>query len=182
MERFEAGRPITVAMTKWGGRPHWHWAGTYLGADDEGDWLGYPAGTRYAKPGKAFDADWVSVGLVPRHDAAHLTVFNRPTATGDNPGPINAEIYVDMATPAVWEDTVLRSIDLDLDVVKRWDGAVEIIDQDEFEEHQLAYGYPPEIITMAEESAERVYDAMSSGLAPYAGSAERWFAILDSLA
>jgi len=175
MERFEVGRPITVEMTKWGGRPHWRWTGLYLGADEQGDWLGYPAGTHYARPGKAFDADWVSVGVVPRHDAAHLTVFNRPNAT------VRAEIYVDMATPPEWDGDVLRSIDLDLDVVRRWDGTVEIVDQDEFEAHQIAYGYPPEIITMTEESAERVYAAVSGGSAPYDGSAERWFGALAAL-
>lgn len=176
MERFEAGRPVTVEMTKWGGRPHWRYEGAYLGADDHGDWVGYPAGTHYARPGKAFDADWVAVGVAPRHDAAHLTVFNRT-----NPR-MSSQIYVDMTTPAVWQGTVLRSTDLDLDVVKRADGTVEIVDQDEFEAHQIAYGYPPEIITMAEESAERVYAAISAGEAPYDGTAERWFEVLAALA
>jgi len=175
MERFEVGHPIVVEMTKWGGRPHWHWTGLYLGADEQGDWLGYPPGTHYARPGKTLDADWAAVGLAPRHDATHLVVFNRSDAV------VGASIYVDMTTPPEWDGETLRSIDLDLDVVRRPDGAVEIVDQDEFEAHQLEYGYPPEIITMAEESAERVYVAMSAGRTPYDGSAERWFDVLAAL-
>lgn len=175
MERFEVGRAVAVAMTKWGGRPHWTFHGVYLGADDHGEWIGYPPGSRFSRPGRAVVADWASVGLVPHRDAAHLPTFNRPNTT------VRSEIYVDMATPPEWDGDVLRSIDLDLDVVKRWDGTLEIVDQDEFEEHQLAYGYPPEIITLAEESAERVYAAMSAGQAPYDGTAERWFAVLAAL-
>lgn len=35
-------------------------------------------------------------------------------------------------------------VDLDLDVVRRFDGSAEILDEDEFAEHQVRYGYPPE--------------------------------------
>jgi len=172
MERFEEGHPVSVEMTKWGGRPHWSWRGVYLGADEHGDWIGYPVGTRYARPGKAFVADFAAVGVVPRHDNAHLAVFNEPTEQ------IGARIYVDVTTPALWEDDVLRSIDLDLDVVQRWDGTVDLVDQDEFEAHQLELGYPPEIITLAEESAERVYAAVAAGHPPYDGAtADHWFSL-----
>lgn len=175
MERFEPGHPVTIQMTKWGGRPHWRYDGLYLGADDHGEWIGYPLGSRFSHPGRSIEADWVSVGVVPHRDAAHLPTFNRPTEV------ISSEVYVDIATPPVWEDAVVRSIDLDLDVVRRWNGDVEILDEDEFEAHQLEYGYPPEIITLAEESAERVYAAVAAGAAPYDGSAERWFDVLGSL-
>ena len=173
--RFPAGRPVSVVMTKWGDRPHWRFDGLYLGADDHGDWIGYPVGSRFARPGRSLITDFASVGLAPHHDAAHLAAFNTPTEQ------IRAEVYVDMTTPAVWEDTTLRAVDLDLDVARRWDGEVVLLDQDEFEQHQLALGYPPEIITMAEESAERVYAALAAGEPPYDGSAERWLAALADL-
>jgi len=173
--RFEAGHPITVEMTKWGGRPHWHFAGVYLGADEHGEWIGYPEGSTFSRPGRSVKPDWKAVGLVPHHDAAHLPTFNRPNTT------VNSMIYVDMATPPEWEGDVVHSIDLDLDVVRRFDDTIEIVDQDEFEAHQIEYGYPPEIITLAEESAERVYAAVAAREAPYDGSAERWFDLLATL-
>lgn len=177
MARFDVGQPIRVDMTKWCERPHWHWDGLYLGEDEHGEWLGYPVGTRFAKPGRSWEADFASVGLVPHRDAAHLSVFNGPTQQ------VRAEIYVDMATPPEWDDRTLRSVDLDLDVVRRFDGEVAIIDQDEFEQHQLELGYPPEIITMAEESAERVYAAVAAGEPPYdEATRQRWFTALAALA
>ncbi|MFT4082910.1 MAG: DUF402 domain-containing protein [Nocardioides sp.] len=176
MTRLPSGTRIHVEMTKWGGRPHWSFDGVYLGADEHGDWLGHPVGTRYARPGRRFVADWLAVSLVPHHDAAHLVAFNRPN------DEIGAEVYVDMSTPAIWEDTVLRAVDLDLDVARRWDGAVELLDEDEFEAHQVEYGYPPEIITMAEESAARVYAAVNGREAPYdETTAQAWFALLEEL-
>lgn len=176
MTRFEVGHPVRVEMTKWGGRPHWEWEGLYLGEDEHGEWLGYPIGTHFAKPGRGWDADFASVGLVPHRDAAHLTVFNRRTEI------IRAQIYIDMATPPEWHGDVLRSIDLDLDVVRRWDGETAIIDQDEFEQHQVELGYPPEIIAMTEESAGRVYAAVNAEEPPYDDATrERWFTVLADL-
>ena len=176
MERFEPGHPISVAMFKWGDKPHWHWDGVYLGADEHGEWLGYPVGTAYARPGLRFATDFDGIGLVPHRDAAHFVAFNRPT------DQVRSEIYVDMTTPPEWVDTTVRCIDLDLDVVRRWTGETQIIDQDEFEQHQIEFGYPPEIITMTEESAERVYEAVKSENAPYdLATRERWFEVLASL-
>jgi uncharacterized protein len=169
--RFEAGHPVRVEFTKWGGRPHYVFAGVFLGEDEHGEWLGHPAGTRVARPGRELSADLDWVTLVPRHDAAHVVTFNPP----GHP----FETYVDIATPPEWDGDVLRSIDLDLDVIRaRDERGVFIDDQDEFEEHQLAYGYPPELISLAEESAERVYVAVAAREAPYDGSAGAWLTAL----
>lgn len=172
--RFDPGSPVSVRVTKWGGGRHWEYEGVYLGVDEHGDWLGFPAGTHCARPAKSFDAQWAWVSLVPRHDAAHFASFN---AEGHHEA-----IYVDMTTPPEWGGDVLRMIDLDLDVILlREERRLLLDDQDEFEEHQLAYGYPPEIISLAEDSAERVLAAVEAGEPPYDGSAERWLAELERL-
>jgi hypothetical protein len=174
MIRFEAGRPVSVVMTKWGGRPHWRFDGVYLGADEHGDWLGFPVGTDYRRPGKRFVADFGCVSLVPRHDAAHFAAFYDDT--------YQAAVYVDMTTPALWQDDTVTMVDLDLDVILlRDERGLVLADEDEFEEHQLLYGYPPEIIALAEDSAERVYAAVQAGEAPYDGSAQPWLERLAAL-
>lgn len=173
--RFEAGHPVSVEMTKWGGRPHWHYDGTYLGADEYGDWLAFPVGTHYQRPGKRFVAGFGVVSLVPRQDAAHFAGFY--------PEDHEAAYYVDITTPAEWQDATVRMVDLDLDVILlRDERGLVLADQDEFEEHQLELGYPPEIIAMAEDSAERVYAAIEAGEAPYDAHAAGWLARLDGLA
>ena len=169
--RFDPGTTVSVRVTKWGGHRHWEYEGVYLGEDEHGDWIGFPAGTHYHRPGKELVSTWQAVSLVPRHDSAHFAAFNDDTH--------RESIYVDMTTPPEWDGDVLRMIDLDLDVIVLRDRGGPILDdQDEFEEHQLAYGYPPEIISLAEDSAERVLAAVTAGEAPYDGTAARWLAEL----
>jgi hypothetical protein len=164
------GEPIRVEITKWGDRPHWTYAGTWLGSDEHGEWLGFPAGTHYQRPGMEFVAPFAGVVLVPAGQEAFLAAFNDERAV--------SKTYVDMATPATWDGSVLRSVDLDLDVVMLQDGTVYLDDEDEFAEHQVAYGYPPEIVAMAESSAGRVLAAVRGKEPPFDDTAQRWLDLL----
>lgn len=164
------GQQILVEMAKWGDRPHWTYRGIYLGADEHGDWLGCPAGTHYRRPEAEFTADFAGVVLVPSDGAAYLPAFNDERAT--------SAVYADIATPAVWDGAILRSIDLDLDVIQRQDGTVLLDDEDEFAAHQVAYGYPAEVIEVAERTAAEVLAAVRRRDAPFDGSSDRWLAEL----
>jgi len=164
-------QPIRVVMTKWGGRPHWEYDAVYLGTDQHGDWLGCPVGTFYRRPGMQFVASFGGVVLVPADGAAaHLAAFNNAAA--------KAATYVDITTPPRWDGTTLRAVDLDLDVIKRQDGHVFLDDEDEFLEHQTVFGYPPEVVAMAERSAAEVLAAVRRRAAPYDGTADAWLARL----
>ena len=90
-------------------------------------------------------------------------------------------IYVDITTPPLWDGATLRTVDLDLDVIRRVDDTVLVDDEDEFAEHQVAFGYPPEIIALAEASRDRVYAAILDEDAPYDGCHERWLLALEAL-
>ena len=171
--RFEAGHPVRVEFTKWGGRPHWAFDGLYLGEDEHGEWIGHPVGTHAVKPNDSYTSGWSCLTLSPRQQPAHLIRINREGQ------PQNIYIYVDMATAPVWTDTVLSCVDLDLDVIELRDGTVMLIDEDEFAEHQVSLGYPPEVIDLARATADRVLSEVRDHVAPYDGSAERWFEILD---
>ena len=164
------GQQILVEMTKWGDRPHWTYPGIYLGEDDHGDWFGCPAGTHFQRPGAEFAADFAGVVLVPGNGAAYLPAFNDERA--------KSAVYVDVATPAVWDGAVLRSIDLDLDVIRRQDGTVLLDDEDEFATHRVAYGYPAEVIELAERTAAELLTAVRRRDAPFDGSSDRWLAEL----
>ncbi len=165
------GTPIRVEMTKWGDRPHWAFEGVFLGTDPHGDWLGFPVGTRYTRPGMDFFSTFAAVTLVPADGplgTAHLAAFNDENA--------GAAVYVDVATPATWDGTVLRSVDLDLDVVRRHDGSVYLDDEDEFAEHRVTYGYPDDVVAIAEKSAADVLAAVRTGATPYDGHGHAWLA------
>ncbi len=100
-------------------------------------------------------------------------------ATFQAPG-IWCDLYVDIATPGEWDGTVLRAVDLDLDVIRLpeqlppaetlpWEtapagpGEVFVDDEDEFAEHQVAYGYPAEVIAAAQASCDQVLAAVRAG-------------------
>ena len=156
-------------MSKWRGRPHWVFAGRYLGCDGHGDWIGFPAGSHFSRPGADYVAPYDQVGLVPAGTLAErgwLATFHDPR------GPVRA--YVDVATPPVWEGTTVRSTDLDLDVVHGRSGRVWVDDEDEFADHRERFGYPESLVASALASCRFVEQAVTAGAAPFDGSADRW--------
>jgi uncharacterized protein len=71
-------------------------------------------------------------------------------------------------------------VDLDLDGVRRRaDLSVNIVDQDEFAEHQVRYGYPGDVITEAERAADRLHAAIVDGAQPFADGYLRWLRLVS---
>ncbi|MGW0229827.1 DUF402 domain-containing protein [Actinopolymorpha singaporensis] len=77
--------------------------------------------------------------------------------------------YVDITTPARVDECGVHLVDLDLYVVRTWDGDVEVLDEDEFEEHRFALGYPEAIVKAALRSARNVREAMTAATCPFDG-------------
>jgi uncharacterized protein len=171
------GDPIRVELTKWGDRPHWEFDGVYLGSDDNGDWIGFPAGCVMTRPGVEYVAPNNQVGLVP---AAGLAVGRSWLATFHGPGGIVAT-YVDMTTPPYWDGSVVRATDLDLDVIKTLEGEVVVDDEDEFAEHQVEFGYPAEIVELAVATRDVVLTAARNAVPPFDASYLPWLAALEDL-
>ena len=71
------------------------------------------------------------------------------------------------APPIGPEDPVIGYIDLDLDVTVRPNGCIELLDDDEFQEHQKLYGYPESVIERAEAAAREVACLARSGGFPF---------------
>ena len=63
----------------------------------------------------------------------------------------------------VWDGGLVTAVDLDLDVIRRFDGTWYVDDEDEFAEHQVSYGYPPELVASREAECARVSDEIRSG-------------------
>ncbi len=72
-----------------------------------------------------------------------------------------------MTTPPSFDGQQIGYIDLDLDVTVRPNGCIELLDQDEFEDHQKLYGYPESVIGMAEQAARDVARLADSGGFPF---------------
>ncbi|RYP85510.1 DUF402 domain-containing protein [Nocardioides guangzhouensis] len=163
------GTRVDVVMTKWRERPHWEFAAVLLGTDEHGDWLGIPGGTHMSRPGAEYVAPVDQVGLVPAAAAAERGWLATFHARGGQ-----VEVYVDITTPPHWDGTVLRAVDLDLDVVRGTTGRVWVDDEDEFAEHRIAYDYPTPLVVHATHSCDHVLGAVQRRVPPYDGSPAAW--------
>ena len=159
---------MEFATEKWGGIPHYRGTVELAGEDEFGAWWWGARGRPiYRGEQQLFVAEQDVVFLVPR-DA-----WWSATWWFDHP---EVELYVNIGTVAVVEEARVVSTDLDLDVIRWNDGRCEIVDRDEFEAHQVAYGYPPDVIAVADATATEVLDRMRRDEPPFDGAAARAWA------
>ena len=156
---------------KWGGILHWRHDVVLLGQDEHGTWLGGPTGSivqRGHEPPVAMARSYVQL---IRPSDPWTVLFNAPGAKYD--------IYVDLITPAPWvDDTTVEMIDLDLDVVRRPGGAVELIDQDEWAEHIERFGYPADLVRRTEVAATELVEAVSAATEPFGNASAPWLSLV----
>lgn len=186
----EPGTLVGARMRKWDGTPHWRFDGTYLGRDEHGVWLGYPTGTLFSRPGRAYRTK--TPGLLVFGDVGWVTDIYRDHPRG-------MLLYIDLTTVPEWRAVPgangtpafeVSAVDLDLDVLAldpgsrraRIRGESFIDDEDEFAEHTVRYGYPPSVVAQVRADADALLGAVRAGEPPYDGAtAKRWFTVLDGL-
>lgn len=162
---------VTIEFTKYDGRAHWHFPVRPLGADEHGKWYGAYHGVelqRGQEPPVSWGCDFVV--LVP--------------AAGEWIGCFNSAgkfaIYIDVTGPISISDGRVTAVDLDLDVVRLPDGGVELLDEDEFIEHQVRFGYPSEVVERAEATANWLLHAVRSRQEPFDTVGPSWLSTLLS--
>ncbi len=152
---------------KWGGGPHYAGEVFVLGDDEHGTWLWGPAGrtvTRGSETAFVTEQDLVAVLPIEGWWSATWWIGHPEVA-----------LYVNIQTPVVRTATTMSFVDLDLDVVRLIDGSSAIVDQDEFAQHQLALGYPSDVIAATEQAAAEVLRAVRADERPFDGvAARRW--------
>ena len=97
------------------------------------------------------------------------------------PSQRKEELFVDIAAPAEWIGDTVRMIDLDLDLARWSDGTVEILDEDEFADHQVALGYPERLIDNARTTTARLYLDVLNRTEPFGEIAEDWMTTAKQL-
>lgn len=153
-------RTVHFKSLKWPDSPHWEYDARWLGTDGHGQWLGLNTGAWLSRPNAGFHAHCEQVVLLP-HEAYWCA-----TLYGDDPRrPVDT--YVDIATPAVWEDDLVTCVDLDLDVIRGVTGRVWVDDEDEFAAHQVSLGYPRETVQYAVQACHDVLAMVQAGLPPF---------------
>jgi len=158
---------MELASEKWGGHPHYRGPMRHLGDDEHGAWLWGPAGRTIERgDGTVFTTEQDALILVPPG------AWWQPAWWLGHP---EIDVYVNINTPAEWSDGRVVAVDLDLDVIRFTDGRVEVVDRDEFEVHQVRYGYPAGIVDAAEAATAEAYDRVVRRAPPFDGAAAaRW--------
>jgi protein associated with RNAse G/E len=133
--------------------------------------VGAPTGTTLRRGLDVVEpVEWQHVLLLPR-DQWWTASFNSP--------PHRTEIYCDITTVPTWlAPGEVTMVDLDLDVRRRRTGQVELLDEDEFAEHRIRFGYPAEVVAAAWASAQHLERAIRADEEPFASAYHAWLAQL----
>lgn len=90
-----------------------------------------------------------------------------------------ASVYVDITTPNQRVGDVFTFIDLDLDVEVVGEGAVRVLDRDEFTAHALEWRYPEDTLRSAEVTCARLAGALANDEPPFDGTYLSWWCTAD---
>ena len=160
-------RPVTVQFLKNPDIIHWGFEASYLGEDDYGTWISVPKGTlRWKGDIRVRPTRENAVFLSPRNGWWHLH-YNGTTTKFSH--------FVDVATPPVWSsENRYEMVDLDLDLARAQNGDVHVEDEDEFEIHQIKYGYTEEMIDRAVQETALIVAALKNREEPFFETAAEW--------
>ncbi len=160
----EAGRPnagigdeLWVERCKWPDRPHYGTRGVLLGEDEHGHWVGYRAQSPIHRGDMVLFLSQHPVVVCVSHADWYMASW----WSGHE-----IELYVDVVTPPAWTERGATMVDLDFDIIVI-DGESRLVDEDEFEEHRVLYGYPEHLITAARTAAMEVFERVRTGQAPF---------------
>ena len=166
---------IRLTYRKYDGSLHWHGVMRRLGEDEHGLWLGWGRNMvmrRGTEPPTTMRA--AHVQLIRREDW-WCGAFHAPPRPND--------VYCDITTVA--ERTAsdeITLIDLDLDVLRYRDGnPPEIVDEDEFLEHQVRYAYPPEVIAKARATADALLVSVQQNAEPFNSAYQKWLSLVEDV-
>jgi hypothetical protein len=86
-------------------------------------------------------------------------------------------VYVNIGTPPLWDGDRVHQVDLD--VIRKLDGTVAVLDECELVVHQVRYRYPPDLIASALAAGETAVDRVRNREGPLGGAADGWIAKVD---
>lgn len=159
--------PVTVQFLKNPDVLHWGFEAILLGEDEYGRWIGLPEGSRRWKGERQVRPAAEDAVLCAPHDGWWHLHYNGSVSQYSH--------FVDIVTPPRWvAPGRYEMVDLDLDVTRSHDGTVSVEDEDEFELHQVKYGYSEEMIERARTETDWVVEALASGIEPFFEVADSW--------
>jgi protein associated with RNAse G/E len=164
---------VHIDFRKWNGQRHWQFTMQRLGEDEHGLWLWSPPGTDMQRGDESVQrARSVNVKLIPENKWwTAIWSYQR-----------RIDLYVDIITPPTWQGATVTMVDLDLDVMRLTDGTVEVVDEDEFLQHQAEMAYPPRLVDTARATAAKIALAVDSRHEPFGDVGVAWMSRAVELA
>ncbi len=159
---------IEVAFWKWPHVRHYHHHLRLLGEDENAVWGVCEAG-EHVRRGGAF-------AFVRPHD--YLMAIPRVgcwSALWYPPDDLDREVYVNVNSSPVWTGDHVDIIDLDFDLLRMRDGSVNILDEDEFEQHRLEFAYPAEIVAEAQRGLAVLTETVGRPDEPFDRAWHDWY-------
>jgi protein associated with RNAse G/E len=155
------GRPIHVVSTKYDGSPHWEFDSFFvaergpllIATNFAGQELRNKAGlwkTPYDVRNHFWTDRWYNAMRCDRPKGGGLEYW-----------------YCNVTTPAEYDGETVRYMDLDLDVLVFPDGRTKVVDEDEFLEHSVRMGYPPDVIEQARRAVDELVALAREGQFPF---------------
>ncbi len=83
------------------------------------------------------------------------------------------EVYANVSLPASFDGATIRWVDMDLDVTIR-NGIVELLDEDEFEEHRARWKYPEHTVLRSLEAASALQELARGRTPPLDRASHVW--------
>ena len=76
-------------------------------------------------------------------------------------------VYANVAMPCQFDGSVLRWVDLDIDIVYHADRSIVVKDEEEFEDHILRFAYPKDVIERALAARDELLCLAHAGEFPF---------------
>lgn len=158
---------IRIQALKYGDRRHYEWETTLLEATDAHLFvLGHHGRKlRHYTKGKTFTVENWTIEFFP---------FDRWfTVSADVADGKIVQYYCNISQPPRLDGDCVSFVDLDLDLVYR-NGRWSVVDEDEFAENAVKFGYPPELIERARRELEGLQQRIERKQFPFDGAIERF--------
>jgi len=158
---------VYVDYRKWRSIPHWQVYVFALGEDDYGRWFFMPKDTPNQRGNEL---------PVTQGPHAMLLPWRGLFTAGFNTRGPGVEVYVDIVAQPRFGEGRLALVDVDLDIIRYWDGRCIVDDRDEFELHTRTLSYPRELVQETEQAAQEVFNLVSKRVEPFGDVGSRWLA------
>jgi protein associated with RNAse G/E len=89
--------------------------------------------------------------------------------------PEGVRFYCNIASPRYMYQGVLTYIDYDLDVIRSVDGQIQIVDQEEYDNHRLVYRYPKLVETKVRNGLNQLLSRLHTGITPFGDNSASYY-------